>query len=139
MKIKIPHIAVDEYTSPCSVIATEETTLFEIDQLMKDEGVRHIPVVKDERPIGLISDRDLRTIINYDIAKTLKAKDLMIPGPFTVTVGMALSEVAYEMSSKKLGSAIVLELDGTIYGIFTSTDALNALVEILRGEIPDKE
>ena len=39
------------------------------------------------------------------------------------------------MSSKKLGSAIVLDEQGDLAGIFTTTDALNALVEVIRGKL----
>jgi acetoin utilization protein AcuB len=42
-----------------------------------------------------------------------------------------LGEVALQLSSQKVGSALVLDESGEIYGIFTTTDALNALVEIL--------
>jgi CBS domain-containing protein len=42
--------------------------------------------------------------------------------------------VAYRLSKEKKGSAIVLDLEERLYGIFTTTDALNALVEIV---LPD--
>lgn len=42
-----------------------------------------------------------------------------------------LDEVAYEMSSRKIGGVIVNE-GSKFLGIFTSTDALNALIEITR-------
>jgi predicted transcriptional regulator len=43
------------------------------------------------------------------------------------------------MSSKKLGSLIVTNSSGDVSGIFTNTDALNALVEVLRGEILESD
>ena len=43
-----------------------------------------------------------------------------------------LDEVAHAMSEKKVGSVIVNDEDGKFLGIFTVTDALNALIEIVR-------
>jgi acetoin utilization protein AcuB len=40
-----------------------------------------------------------------------------------------MDEVAFEMSSRKIGSVLVTE-DDQLLGIFTVTDALNALIEI---------
>ena len=54
--------------------------------------------------------------------------------PYLVSADTKLSEVAFYMSKNKYGSALVMNPDGDL-GIFTSTDALNALVEVLRGDI----
>ena len=54
--------------------------------------------------------------------------------PYIVDSTTKLSEVAFYMAKHKYGSALVQEPDGEL-GIFTSTDALNALVEVLRGDI----
>jgi len=45
---------------------------------------------------------------------------------------MPLDRVAFTMSDRKIGSVIVNEDDGEFLGIFTVTDALNALIEISR-------
>ena len=50
--------------------------------------------------------------------------------PLMVYANDKLSDVAFQLSSAKIGSAIVLDEDSKIFGIFTTTDALNALVEI---------
>ena len=54
--------------------------------------------------------------------------------PYCASPHARISEVAMEMSSNKYGSAIILDNEGGI-GIFTSIDALNALIEIVRGEV----
>ena len=62
----------------------------------------------------------------------MRAADIMAAAPLTVRSTTPLDEVAYEMSDKKVGSVIVEDEDGQFLGIFTATDALNALVEIVR-------
>ncbi|MCE3014031.1 MAG: CBS domain-containing protein, partial [Proteobacteria bacterium] len=56
--------------------------------------------------------------------------DIMSTDPLVVRANDPLSEVAYLLSSSKVGSAIVMDENDEIFGIFTTTDALNALVEI---------
>jgi CBS domain-containing protein len=62
-----------------------------------------------------------------------RAADIMSADPFTVVATAPLDEVAYAMSEKKIGSVIVNDEDGQFLGIFTASDALNALIEIIRG------
>lgn len=42
-----------------------------------------------------------------------------------------LLDVVFHLSEEKIGSAIITD-DGKLDGIFTTTDALNALVDILK-------
>ena len=101
---------------------------------MEKQGIRHIPVVDENgAPVGLISDRDASLIACFEIMTPLKASDVMVPEPFVAHEGDNLEDVALKMSSKKIGSAVVLDENEKVTGIFTSTDALNALVEVLRG------
>ena len=62
----------------------------------------------------------------------MRAADIMAADPVTVSVSAPLDEVAYTMSEKKIGSVIVNDQNGKLLGIFTATDALNALIEIVR-------
>jgi CBS domain-containing protein len=64
----------------------------------------------------------------------VRAEDFMTAAPYCVPAGTPLEEVAFEMSAHKFGSVLVTDEDGNVSGIFTSIDALNALVEVLRGE-----
>jgi acetoin utilization protein AcuB len=129
------NIPVDEYTTPSPVTVSSQTSMPDLMAIMKNYEIRHIPVVDDEVAVGIISDRDLKMMMNVEGANALQAGDLMHDHPYTVESGTSLEQVVLEMSKNKIGSAIVNN-DGNIVGIFTSTDALNALVEVLRGEVP---
>ena len=56
----------------------------------------------------------------------------MATDPVAVLANAPLDEVALLMSERKIGSVIVNGEEGEFRGIFTLTDALNALVEISR-------
>lgn len=131
---RLKTIPVTEYTTPSPMTLGPETPVRRIFELMETNSIRHFPVVEDGKPVGIISSRDLNILAGYDLVDDLNAGDIMIPEPFTAGVQSGLDEVVFTMSREKIGSVLILEEDDSIYGIFTSTDALNALIEVLRGD-----
>lgn len=127
-------ITVDEYTTPSPIVARPEDSLAYIAELMEKNDIRHVPVVKNAIPVGLISERDMNLVANFDDMESFTAKDIMTHDPFVVSSDTPLEKVVLEMSRNKFGSALVMYPDDFALGIFTSTDALNALVELLRRE-----
>lgn len=129
-------VTVDEFTTPEPVTATEEMTIDDLRRLMAEHGIRHLPIVRGERVVGVISDRDVRLVagLTSDEKRLVRASDIMATEPLVVSATTRLDEVAYAMSERKVGSAIVTEPDGKLLGIFTATDALNALIEVVRGD-----
>ncbi|MFK7826661.1 MAG: HPP family protein [Oligoflexales bacterium] len=133
-RLKIP---VEEFTSPSPVLVEEHQSAFDALNLMAKHEYRHIPVMSSGRLSGIISDRDILRCgsISAD-SEQVKVKDLMTKEVYRVSRKENLDKVVFTMSDKKIGSAIVEDTDDDFFGIFTSTDALNALVEIMRGDIP---
>jgi acetoin utilization protein AcuB len=129
-------LAVEEFTTPDPITVAENTGIEELQRLMDQHGIRHLPVLRGERVVGVISDRDVRAVAGLSVAEKLQvcAADIMADDLLTVSASASLDEVAYAMAERKVGSAIVTEADGRFLGIFTASDALNALVEIARGE-----
>lgn len=131
MSIRVP---VEEFTTPDPITASEGMMVDDLWRIMDQHGVRHLPIVRDDQVVGIVSDRDVRVILGLSAAEKLQvvAADVMSPDPVTVTTGTPLDDVAFLMADKKVGSVIVLDEEGKLFGIFTATDALNALVEIVR-------
>lgn len=127
---------VEEFTTPNPVTANENTSIDELRALMTTYGVRHLPIVRGGDVVGLVSDRDLRVAQGLSDTHRLQvlAADIMSLNPVSVKADTPLDEVAFTMSDRKIGSVIVREADGSFLGIFTLTDALNALIEVVRGD-----
>jgi acetoin utilization protein AcuB len=105
---------------------------------MRSHGLRHLPVLHAGRLVGLLSQRDLwfiETLKGVDPA-TVPVEDAMSADVFTVGKDTPLAEVATEMANHKYGCAVVVE-GSHVVGIFTTVDALRALVEVL-GETGDE-
>ncbi len=138
LKKLIREISVEEYSTPSPIILREDDLVEKALNLMKTEKIRHFPVVNSENEIsGLVSERDLLAFNQrQEYYSRFKIKDAMIStNPYIVDETATLEEVAMEMSRNRYGSAIVTNSKREIVGIFTTTDALNALIEIIRGEI----
>ena len=125
---------VEEFTTPDPVTVAETTAIGELRELMDQHGVRPLPVLRDGEVVGVISERDVRLVqgLSLDEQLQIRAQDLMADDLFVVHASTLLDEVAMEMVSRRVGSAIVRDEDGDFLGIFTLTDALNALIEITR-------
>lgn len=125
-------IRVEQYTTPYPITVNEELSIDELSRLMQTHDVRHLPVMREGVVVGVISDRDLRLASGLSAQHKIQisAGDLMTTDPITVRVDTPLDEVAIEMADRKIGSVIVIDEDGELFGIFTLTDALDALIEI---------
>ncbi len=118
-------------TQPQS-IESAESIKKALDRMSK-VGVRHLPVTKNGKVVGIVSDRDLKLVLGFeeiDSAEVTVA-DVCHPKPYIVGPDALLHEVAEEMAEKRLGSAIVVQ-NGKLVGIFTTVDACRALAEVLQ-------
>lgn len=123
-------LKIIKFCSPYLVTVNAEYDLPEVMTIMKEAGIRHVPVVNDGKPIGIISDRDLKVFYDKEFAAKFKASDIMIKDPFTVDEDCDLREVVDLLLEKKVGSCLVQKND-RITGIFTLIDALRTLKLLL--------
>ena len=128
-------ITVNEFTTPGPVSVRPEEKLPNIWNIMQENGIRHILVTEGSKVLGILSERDITTFSQADYFKNVEARDIMSSDLVTVSPDTQLFEVALVMSENKVGSAVVIDENEKFIGIFTATDALNALVEVLRGDL----
>jgi acetoin utilization protein AcuB len=124
---------IRRFMTPSPHSITSRHTLAEAHQTMRERGVRHLPVIDDGKVIGVVSQRDLyllETLRGVDAARE-RVEEAMSSDPFIVEPSAALEEVAEAMASHRHGSALVVEREAVV-GIFTTTDALRALVTLIR-------
>ena len=101
--------------------------------LMRRFGVRHLPVLHGGRIAGLLSQRDVllvETLDDVDPSKVL-VEEAMSTDVYAVGRETPLVEVIAEMADHKYGCVVVVEATHVV-GIFTTVDALHALVTALR-------
>ena len=105
--------------------------------LMDRYEIRHLPVVRGEDLVGIVSDRDLRRTAGLPgvDAEHLTVEDVMAPNPRTIGPEMPIHAAIREMIKFKIGSVVVVN-GGGIMGVVTTTDALATLVDLLEGKLP---
>ncbi len=125
---------VEEFTTPNPVTAPVSTGIRELQALMLKHGIRHVPITNGSKVVGVVSERDIKLVLGLDPSRErlVQAEHIMKANPVFVNASTPLDEVAFEMSKNKIGSVLVYDDSDELYGIFTSTDALNALIEIVR-------
>jgi acetoin utilization protein AcuB len=113
-------------------VVSSSSTLAEAHRLMREGGIRHLPVVDGGRLVGVVSQRDLyllETLDGIDL-EAERVAEAMTPDPYACPPGAPLDQVALAMADRKLGSAVVVE-QGEVVGLFTTVDALRALAGLV--------
>jgi acetoin utilization protein AcuB len=132
---KIPQVGSVMTAFPYFVDTDDE--IAEVERLMDEHNIHHIPVQQDGRVVGVVSERNLNRLIDRLLPNTdkarLRARDIMLDGPYTVSFDTPLNEVALEMAKRHSGSAIVLHHE-KLAGIVSATDICRILAEILESE-----
>ncbi len=109
--------------------------------LMRAEHIRRAPVVKGNKLVGIVSDKDLLNAspsaattlsiweINYLLSK-IKVEEVMTREVITVTVDTPIEEAARIMADNKIGGLPVMK-DGKLVGIITETDLFKVMLEMM--------
>ena len=132
----------DIMTSPAIVI-TPDTSVPVASALMREHGIRHLPVVENGRLVGIVSRGDLREAsisasANADtyefnfLLNQLTVGRLMTRRVITITTDAPIVHAAELMTERKIAGLPVVEPDGSVTGIITESDLLKMLVRKLR-------
>lgn len=108
--------------------------------LIRQRGIRHLPVVEEGRLVGIVTDRDLRqaspsqatSLESHELLyllEKLKVRDIMTAKVYTVAPETPIEEAARLMLQHKIGGLPVLR-GGMLIGILTETDILRAFVDL---------
>jgi acetoin utilization protein AcuB len=132
--------SIDEFMTAAPETIGKEQTLATARRIMREKGIRHLPVLEGGDLVGVVSMNDLHlieTMKDVDINRVSVA-EAMHENVYAVSCRTGIESVAREMARMKYGSAVVLE-EGQVVGIFTVVDALSALAWILDREADEPE
>jgi acetoin utilization protein AcuB len=130
MSKPIPTVQKYMTTSPHTV--GEDQPMAIAHRMMREHHVRHLPVLRGAKIVGLVSDRDLNfveTLKDVDPRRVL-VSEAMTADPYVVSPDALLDEVVSEMAQHKYGSAVVVQHDKVV-GIFTTVDVCTAFADLL--------
>lgn len=109
-------------------------TLADAWSAMHHAHVRHLPVLEGGIVVGMISQRDLGLLGTHGTMKLadVRVDEAMSSDPYVVSSETSLRSVIATMAARRIGSAIIVDRGG-VQGVFTTTDAITALQELLEG------
>lgn len=119
-----------------------DTTLQAAMELAAKHRIRHLPVVRDGKLVGLISDRDLRdcapsTLESHkaDVLQTTPVEKVMIQEVHTAHPLDFVEDAAAQIYRHRIGCLPVVS-KGRLVGIVSERDILHTLVEMMGVNAP---
>jgi acetoin utilization protein AcuB len=126
------------------VTVAPEEGIFNAQELMAANKIRHLPVVEtDGRLIGIVTDRDIRSALPYKFFKEspsekekkklsqLKIKDIMTKNPMTISPAHTLQDALLMIQDARVGALPVVDENGILDGIISVRDLLRAFINVL--------
>lgn len=122
----------------------QDASIIEAIHLMKEKGVRRLPVMQEGRLAGIITERMIKEYtpgkatsldtweVHYLLSKT-PVKEVMNPAPVTVSPETDLSAAAQAILDHKLYGLCVVDASGQLVGVMSVGDMLRAVVEFSKG------
>jgi CBS domain-containing protein len=116
---------VSEFMTPNPYAIASDQALSTARSLMQLNRIHHLPVVDNDKLVGIVCDRDLLPHGSGD-----RVGDVMTRDVATVSSSASLGEVLNLMEAGRIGSVVIAGELG-IEGIFTITDALRVFAQFL--------
>ena len=119
---------------------TQDVPLREVVTVMNRANIRQVLVVDGKKLVGIVTDRDVRLVVNspltteepldrLELLNDFTAQDCMTPNPRCVSPETPVHKVAELLSMYKFGALPVVKNDELV-GIITVTDLLNQMALI---------
>lgn len=131
-------VGVDSMMQTQVITATPAMTLAEVQRMMRDNNIRHVPVVSGKRLVGMITDRDIREAlpspattltygeVAYQLATT-PIKACMTTDVVSIGPESTMEDATGVLLQYKIGCLPVVD-HGTLVGIVTDIDCLRAFL-----------
>ena len=127
---------VRNYMSLTPIHIQIDSSIEEAANLMAEKNISHLPVLYRGKICGIISHEDVKAALVS--ALDLEIKDIMNENVVMMLPNTSVKVAIQKMLENKISSVVVHEVDGSIVGIFTSTDAmvvLNSMIDFLEGDL----
>ncbi len=114
-----------------AVLTVEESDSFHDAAVwMMERGIGSAVVLKENKPAGIITDRDaLRVIARGTDTSKITVGDCVTRGLKSVTPTMELAQAARMMRDKGFRHLVVVDDNGDLYGVFSMRDLVVGLLE----------
>jgi acetoin utilization protein AcuB len=132
---------VRDWMSKKVVSIGENESMQKATAMMKEHKVRMLPVVKNGKLVGVVSDTDLKRASASDattldvhellyLLSKIKVRDIMTKEPVTVPVDWTVEEAAERLMNHRISGMPVVDPHGHVAGIITRDDLFQVLISL---------
>lgn len=132
--------SITHIMSPNPVTVHEGQKLSEVRRALQEHRIHHVPVVSGRRFVGLISSSDLLRVSYGDtytqdprtldaLLDTMTIREVMAEDVLTVTKHATIREAAEKLANGSYHCLPVVDDEGNLAGLVTSTDLIKFLLE----------
>jgi acetoin utilization protein AcuB len=111
------------------IVVSPKDTVESAIQIMQQHSIRHLPVVEDNKLVGLVTESSLRPYLSPEKLR-LPLREVMIINPINIDPEASIDEAARLIYKYKIGGLPVVS-QGKLVGIITITDILEAFIELM--------
>lgn len=122
---------VQEWMVKDLITVTKDQKVQDCVDLMKEHSIRHLPVVENQKLIGLVTESDLREVFLASLIEDLTIEGVMIEEPITVTPDTEIEEAAKLIYYHKIGGLPVVDYYDQVVGIITVADLVEAFIQLM--------
>ncbi|MCS7115117.1 MAG: CBS domain-containing protein [Nitrososphaerota archaeon] len=114
-------------------VVRPDTSVKEVVATMNKFDIGSIVVVQGDRPVGIITERDiLRRVVEPCLApETLTARQIMSSPVITIDENASINEAAKFMAKKRIKRLLVTRNNDELVGIITFTDIVAKVPDLL--------
>lgn len=108
-----------------AITTSPDRTIGDCARVMAEHRISCLPVLEDERLVGMLTDRDLRNrVLAKDLPTGTAVRDVMTPRPATVTESAAPSDAVVEMMRLGIHHLPVVDAENRLIAVVSSGDLM---------------
>lgn len=127
----VGRMAVGDWMTPSPLSLPPETPLLEAAEFLRTHSIRHLPLVREGRLCGIVSDRDIKLAtpspLDPNPAYDRPVSTIMNADVITITPAHTIVDAVRLMRRRKISCLPVISEDRLV-GIITDTDVLDAFL-----------
>ena len=101
------------------VTTTEHSTVADVQEIMKNYRISGVPVIRDQKLVGIVTNRDLRFVSDQD----LRVQDVMTSkNLITAKSGITLAQSKAKLHEHRIEKLLVVDENNKLQGLITIKD-----------------
>ncbi len=132
---------VKDWMSKNVITADVNDSMQEAMNRLKKNNISMLPVMKNGKLVGIVTDRDLKRASASDantlevhellfLITKIKVQEIMTEKPVTIPFDFTVEEAAEVLLDKKISGAPVVDEKGNVIGVITKNDLFRVLIAL---------